>query len=659
MMRDPEPLDLDRPHANPIGEAQRNVVNNLTVLASFAEAIARWRYVQAQGRAERDEAAAQQATRAAEQDELQRRRDEPVIRRHNEAQHRAAAAVYGRASNDEFLLRADLRTLAETWGAAAGYADRDPAAAEAMRRVEVRLRVLQPEAMARYDALREEGATPGHAMFKAMRWMEPPPEQGTDGPTAREGRDRAGAIPGWLSTGGDLVPAGGPGDVPRPPTSAERLEHLRNLDGFLERLEPVDGPGAQRLAEVRASLREDIAFVESVLRGGGRSTDSPWRETPAFDDSVGRWVRAETPVGPTDPAAPTDPGARFNDTQRLVARADFSRAMDDRWLDRASTVELGQAWAAAAAYPADRRAQAALERVEDRLRVTQPDAMRAYDRQLELGQDRHSAMLRAVPLMEGELSSGRLADGPQPRGRYTGDGLDVQPPPGAEPIAQDAAGLAHTQQRLRDLDRHLDQVAAGGPNDGAFQQQVGEGRLAVQDELRRVDAALHPQEERDLDAARGPGRPSGPVVDGQVVDRDALGGSAANGGAAAAGQVVNPDAERAERSAGQLRAEAAADQGTVDSPLTVRVDEHQRGVVEGGVESGDAARNTALAQSLRTPAELAGEGFPQPAAGEVGQARQARKAGPAGAGPATSPATAPAQRQGPPPPAPPAQTPGR
>lgn len=50
---------------------------------------------------------------------------------------------------------------------AAAYADGDSGAAAALRKSEERLRTLHPYAMARYDRLREEGASPIDAMREA------------------------------------------------------------------------------------------------------------------------------------------------------------------------------------------------------------------------------------------------------------------------------------------------------------------------------------------------------------------------------------------------------------------------------------------------------------------------------------------------------------
>ena len=78
-----------------------------------------------------------------------------------------ARARWAPAHDARWLAQADLLQAAGTWGAAAPWAGTDPAAASAMRKSEERLRTLHPFAMARYDRLRSEGASPLDAMREA------------------------------------------------------------------------------------------------------------------------------------------------------------------------------------------------------------------------------------------------------------------------------------------------------------------------------------------------------------------------------------------------------------------------------------------------------------------------------------------------------------
>lgn len=109
-----------------------------------------------------------QARAVAERDERARRALGAQIR----ADRDAARADWAPALDPGWLTQADLLQTARAWGAAMPYADRsvpwyEPAAAKAMRKCEERLRVLHPNAMARYDRLRGEGMGPAEAMREA------------------------------------------------------------------------------------------------------------------------------------------------------------------------------------------------------------------------------------------------------------------------------------------------------------------------------------------------------------------------------------------------------------------------------------------------------------------------------------------------------------
>jgi len=84
------------------------------------------------------------------------------------AAYQLARAGWAAARDPRFMGQADLLQAARAWSAAAAYADADPGAAEAVRTCEQRLRVLHPYAMARYDRLRGDGATPFDAMRDAL-----------------------------------------------------------------------------------------------------------------------------------------------------------------------------------------------------------------------------------------------------------------------------------------------------------------------------------------------------------------------------------------------------------------------------------------------------------------------------------------------------------
>ena len=81
---------------------------------------------------------------------------------------RQARLSWAPAHDPHWLAHADLLQTGRAWTSAASYADTDPAAASAMRKCEDRLRTLHPYAMARYDRLRDDGASPLDAMRETV-----------------------------------------------------------------------------------------------------------------------------------------------------------------------------------------------------------------------------------------------------------------------------------------------------------------------------------------------------------------------------------------------------------------------------------------------------------------------------------------------------------
>ena len=106
--------------------------------------------------------AARTARQAGQDEQARRQLDE------QERAARANARIgWAPAHDARWLAQADLLQAARTWGAAVPWADADPVAESAMRKSEERLRTLHPFAMARYDRLRAEGASPLDAMREA------------------------------------------------------------------------------------------------------------------------------------------------------------------------------------------------------------------------------------------------------------------------------------------------------------------------------------------------------------------------------------------------------------------------------------------------------------------------------------------------------------
>ena len=117
-------------------------------------------------------AAAMQVRRRAQAHAANAARSQRELRALHEQQQatwQLARARWAPAHDSRWLAQADLLQAARVWGAAAAYADADPAAAAAARKSEERLRVLHPYAMAWYDRLRGQGA----GAFEAMRQAVP------------------------------------------------------------------------------------------------------------------------------------------------------------------------------------------------------------------------------------------------------------------------------------------------------------------------------------------------------------------------------------------------------------------------------------------------------------------------------------------------------
>src|SRR4051794_28235242 len=124
----------------PEREASAKVAQYLAAGVQVAEAILRAR----QRRAESERAAdAQRAT---------------ALRAERTAQHAADRVRWARTGERSWVADASLEDLGRAWGAAAGWADTDPGADRAARRVEDRLAEMAPTSMSRYEQAREAGA---------------------------------------------------------------------------------------------------------------------------------------------------------------------------------------------------------------------------------------------------------------------------------------------------------------------------------------------------------------------------------------------------------------------------------------------------------------------------------------------------------------------
>jgi hypothetical protein len=138
-------------HPDPFAQAAGHAVQRSAQLASIVmtagQVFAWYRARRAQQQAADD----QQAARAA--------------RGQQRAAEQQGRTGWAPANDPDWLGQAGLLQTARAWGAAAPFAEFDPAAAAALRNGEDRLRQLHPYAMAYYDRLRADG----HGSIDAMR----------------------------------------------------------------------------------------------------------------------------------------------------------------------------------------------------------------------------------------------------------------------------------------------------------------------------------------------------------------------------------------------------------------------------------------------------------------------------------------------------------
>ena len=111
-------------------EAAAKVAQALAVAVQVAEAVVCLRAQKTAGR----EAAVRQS--------------EGAMKAERTAHYAADRVTWSRTSEPRWLQDAPIPDLGRAWGAAAGWADTDPAAAKAADRVEDRLRTIDPESMA-------------------------------------------------------------------------------------------------------------------------------------------------------------------------------------------------------------------------------------------------------------------------------------------------------------------------------------------------------------------------------------------------------------------------------------------------------------------------------------------------------------------------------
>jgi hypothetical protein len=146
-----EPAHYSEPLEEALSQASQRVAQFASLTGAMAQVI--W-----QRKALHD------ARQAARDDERAVR----VIDEQERLIQRQARLSWAPAHDPQWLAHADLLQTGRAWASAAVYADTDPAAASALRKCEDRLRTLHPYAMARYDRLRDDGASPLDAMRETV-----------------------------------------------------------------------------------------------------------------------------------------------------------------------------------------------------------------------------------------------------------------------------------------------------------------------------------------------------------------------------------------------------------------------------------------------------------------------------------------------------------
>ena len=155
-------------HPDPLNQSLSQGAERVTHLGSIVMAAVQ---VFARYRAQRER-----------EDATEDRHTARAVREQIRSDHQHARATWAPAHDARWLRQADVLQTAQTWGAAAPYAETDPGAAAAMRKSEQRLRTLHPHAMARYDRLRAEGMSPLDAMREATPLFARDPDVRTGDP---------------------------------------------------------------------------------------------------------------------------------------------------------------------------------------------------------------------------------------------------------------------------------------------------------------------------------------------------------------------------------------------------------------------------------------------------------------------------------------------
>lgn len=229
------------------------------------------------------------------------------------ADHAAAGMAWTPVGDPEWLSKASTLDIGRGWGAAVPWAPTDPRAATAQAACEERLRELHPDAMRRYDWLRQDGVQPQAAMRRVAPLF-------AEGPDPRAWPSGPAAAPTALSGGVDGL------------VVAERGRAGDARKAAATDLATPDRPATTTVNEATAGSRAAVAHMNSADAATQRAADVS--RTPAGVASEGYPLgvnhaatsaarrAAEGPAASTHTAART--GSRTHDhasTRTTLPRA--------------------------------------------------------------------------------------------------------------------------------------------------------------------------------------------------------------------------------------------------------------------------------------------------------------------------------------------------
>jgi len=280
-------------YADPLEEALSQASQRVAQFASLTGAMAQ---VVLQRRALRD------ARQSARDDERATR----IIDQQERLIQRQARLSWAPAHDPQWLAHADLLQTGRAWASAASYADTDPAAASALRKCEDRLRTLHPYAMARYDRLRGDGASPLDAMRETAPLFGRSPHARVGDPApfrralgANAGTDAAQSADRALADPAELLPADD-SDARAEQRGRQIIERLQSSARTVGR--PELGPDElAMILEAVTNLPEDM--IGRLTRNApdesqpGREELSAVAAAPAADIDAATALAATAPDG--------------------------------------------------------------------------------------------------------------------------------------------------------------------------------------------------------------------------------------------------------------------------------------------------------------------------------------------------------------------------